>query len=133
MTDALTKTYITAFETAMNNPEVKDFSNFMSPLMVDHAPWPGHTPDVTGFAAGLSEMRSSFPDLQVKVNRAVREGDLLAVHLNISGTQLGPFMGKPPSGKTFNVEAMDLVRLREGKIVEHWGVMDAAGMAQQLS
>jgi len=133
MTDASTKTYIAAFEATMNDPMVKDFSHIMSPDMVDHAPWPGHTPDATGFAAGLAEMRSSFPDLQVKVNRAIREGDFLCVHFNISGTQLGPFLDQPPSGKTFNVEAMDMVRLRAGKIVEHWGVMDAAGMVQQLS
>ena len=70
---------------------------------------------MSGFKAGLAEMRTSFPDLNVKVERVIAEGDFLAVQFRISGTQLGAFMGAAPTGKTFNIAAIDINRLSDGK------------------
>ncbi len=131
MQDIQVQTIVTAFETVFSDDSATVGALF-TPDMVDHAPWPGHSPDVAGFTAGLAEMRQSFPDLNVEVERTVSQGDLLTVHSRISGTQLGEFMGVPASGKTFNIEAIDILRLSSGRIAEHWGVLDAAGMAGQL-
>ena len=70
---------------------------------------------MSGFKAGLAEMRTSFPDLNVKVERVIAEGDFLAVQFRISGTQLGAFMGAAPTGKTFNIAAIDINRLSDGQ------------------
>jgi predicted ester cyclase len=51
----------------------------------------------------------------------------------MSGTMKGEFMGMKPTGKSFNVEAFDLVRVENGKAVEHWGVLDGAAMMAQLA
>jgi predicted ester cyclase len=48
------------------------------------------------------------------------------------GTQIGEFMGSATSGRTFDVDAIDIVRMQDGRIVEHWGVIDEAGMARRL-
>ena len=77
-------------------------------------------------------MRTGFPDLTVAVERVITQDDLVVGHQKMSGTHLGEFMGAPASGKTFNIEAIDIVRMKDGRIVEHWGVLDAAGMAEQL-
>ena len=132
MLDAATQNYIDRFESLIDAPDHAKAIALALPAMVDHAPWPGHTPDLAGFEAGLAEMRLSFPDLSAEVLRIVAQGDLLAVHFKMSGTQLGPFMGAPATGKTFAIEAMDIVRLQDGRIAEHWGVMDAAAMAARL-
>ena len=71
-------------------------------------------------------MRTSFPDLSVAVERVIAQDDLVVGHYKMSGTHLGDFMGAPASGKTFNVEAIDIVRMKDGRMVEHWGVLDAA-------
>lgn len=105
---------------------------YVDPAFVDHAPWPGQPGNLAGFKAGLAEFRTAFPDLKVDLERAVVEGDVVVGHITFSGTQLGPFMGAPATGKTFRVEAIDIIKLRDGKMVEHWGVMDVAGMAAQL-
>jgi predicted ester cyclase len=42
-------------------------------------------------------------------------------------------MGAEPTGRSFRVEAMDMLRLENGRIAEHWGLMDSASMAEQLS
>ena len=105
---------------------------YIDPGFVDHQPWPGHTPDVAGFRAGLAEFHQAFPDLRVQVDRLVEEGDMVAGLFTLSGTHLGSFMGAPGSGKTFEVSALDLVRMREGRMVEHWGFLDTEAMTRQL-
>ncbi|MHA1157954.1 MAG: ester cyclase, partial [Alphaproteobacteria bacterium] len=79
-----------------------------------------------------ADIRTSFPDLAVAVERVVEEGDTLVAHIKLSGTHLGDFMGAAPSGKTFAIEGIDIVRMDSGRITEHWGVMDEAAMARQL-
>jgi steroid delta-isomerase-like uncharacterized protein len=133
MTGDQITTFITSFETTMNGGQAGAVDQFLAPGFIDHDPWPGHTPDAAGFKAGLAEMRMSFPDLNVKVDRVVAQGDYLAVQFRISGTQLGSFMGAPASGKTFSINAIDINRVSDGRIAEHWGVVDAAGMMAQLS
>ena len=48
------------------------------------------------------------------------------------GTHLGPLMGIPPTGKRVTIGVIDIVRVVEGKIVEHWCVVDQMGLMQQL-
>ena len=119
-------------EAVINRGDIGAADQFFQSSLIDHAPWPGQKADVAGFKAGLAEMRKSFPDLRVTVERTVAQGDLLVAHLKMSGSQLGEFMGAPASGKTFSIEAIDIVRMTDGRIAEHWGLMDAAAMAGQL-
>lgn len=119
-------------DVVFNRGETEAIDRYFDSSLVDHAPWPSQPPTVAGFKAGLSALRSSFPDLRVEVMRTVAEGDLVVGHLRMSGTHLGEFMGAGPSGKTFDIEAIDIVRMRDGRIAEHWGVIDEAGMARQL-
>ena len=51
----------------------------------------------------------------------------------VSGTQTGELFGHPASGRRFRVAQMQIERVRDGRIVEHWRVTDEAGMARQLS
>lgn len=118
--------------TAFNRGDLAAVDGYFHPSFVDHAPWPGHPADVGGFKAGLAEMRTSFPDIQFRIERTIAEGDLLVVHSWMSGSHLGPFMGAEPSGKSFNVEAIDIVRMQDGRIAEHWGLIDTAKMGEQL-
>lgn len=124
---------VARFETASNAHDPAGAAALFTPDFVDHAPWPGHSPDVAGFEAGLAEMTAAFPDLHVEVQRVVAQGDLLAWHFVMSGSQLGPFMGLEPSGRSFRIEAMDMLRMEGGLVAEHWGVMDAATMVEQLT
>ena len=60
------------------------------------------------------------------------EGDELATRKTFRGTPDGPFMGIPPSGRSVSMSLMDIVRITEGRVVEHWSVGDTLGMMQQL-
>lgn len=118
--------------TVFNAGDVAAADGYFQPFLVDHAPWPGQSADVAGFKAGLAEMRASFPDFHVAIEHTVAEDDLLVVHSRMSGSHLGPFMGAGPSGKTFEIEAIDIVRMQDGRIAEHWGLIDTGSLAEQL-
>ena len=60
------------------------------------------------------------------------KGDKVVSYITMSGTQKGPFMDMPASGKKFSVKGIDIVRFKDGKAVEHWGVTDSMAMMQQL-
>ena len=48
------------------------------------------------------------------------------------GTQRGPFLGLPPTGKSMTIEVIDIGRFEDGRLVEHWGVPDRLGALEQL-
>ncbi len=120
------------FQDVINRGDIEATDRYIDPSLVDHAPWPGRPATRAGFKAGLAEMRTAFPDLNVAVERMIAQDDLLVAHQKMSGTHLGDYMGTPASGKTFNIESIDIVRMKDGRIVAHWGVIDQAGMAEQL-
>jgi steroid delta-isomerase-like uncharacterized protein len=124
--------YAALVTTVFNQGNLDSAAQYFAPSFIDHAPWPGHPADVEGFKAGLAELRQSFPDLHVSVARTIAQGDLLAVQFRLSGSHLGPFMGAPATGKTFSIEAIDIVRMEDGRIAEHWGLIDTAALAAQL-
>ena len=98
MQEANAKTFAELVDVVFNHGSIDAADKYFQPSLVDHAPWPGQTADVAGFKAGLAEMRKSFPDFHVTVERTVAEKDMLVVHAKFSGSQLGEFMGAKPSG-----------------------------------
>jgi C-1 hydroxylase len=75
---------------------------------------------------------SAFPDLRFEVEDLVADGDLVAARMRARATHCGEFMGLPPTGRQVSVLVMGQVRVAEGRIVEHWNVMDEVHLLQQL-
>jgi predicted ester cyclase len=75
---------------------------------------------------------SGFPDMKISINRIVADGDSVAVYGKVSGTNTGPLMGKPPTGKRATFTYMDIYRIADGQVVESWHVEDIVGMLIQL-
>lgn len=120
------------FDQVMSRGDLNAADDYFSAGLVDHAPWPNQPPTVQGFKDGLAEFREAFPDLKADIEHVVTEGDMVVVHLYLSGSHLGPFMGAPATGKSFKVEAIDLIRMDDGRIAEHWGLIDTEKLAGQL-
>ena len=62
----------------------------------------------------------------------VAAGDLVAYRATLSGTHEGELLGMPPTGRSFAVQHMHMLRMRDGRACEHWAVRDDLGMLQQL-
>ena len=76
------------------------------------------------FKDTFAEARAGFPDLSITVEDLMAEGDRVAARVVIRGTHRGEFQGIAPTGKRVEVKAMDMSRISNGKIVEHWGHAD---------
>ncbi|MGH9279870.1 MAG: ester cyclase [Acidimicrobiales bacterium] len=76
----------------------------------------------------LQNVRREFPDAHVEIVATVEEGDLVSFRLDGSGTHLGPFLGVEPTGRTVRIRGIHHVRMRDGRIIEHWQGPDILAM-----
>ena len=106
--------------------------HFVTPDYVDHEAPPGTPPGPEGANAVLRWLRGAFADLSYEVLDAFGDGDRVAVRLITKGTHTGEFQGKPPTEKRFEIEAIHLYRIQDGKVAEHWAKRDDVGLASQL-
>jgi steroid delta-isomerase-like uncharacterized protein len=93
---------------------------------------PGLPRDREGVKLLTSMLRSAFPDFKAVIEDTLAEGDKVVVRHTWSGTHKGEWMGMPPTGKSISIGVIDIVRVADGKFVEHWGQMDSMGMMVQL-
>jgi predicted ester cyclase len=75
---------------------------------------------------------AGFPDYRFELLDVIAEGDRVVARMPFSGTQTGPVLELPPTGRRVRVSEIVIFRLAEGKIVEAWEEYDALGMRQQL-
>lgn len=85
-----------------------------------------------GYAAALDMMRGAMPDIHWTPEEMISEGDNVVIRFTMSGTQTRPFMGIPATGKPIRVAAINIYRLRDGKIVLERGLPDLFSMLAQL-
>ena len=75
---------------------------------------------------------TATPDFHITLEDTVAEGDKIAYRWTMRGTQTGPMRGIPPTGRSFAMTGMSVVRFVDGKMAEVWHNYDALGMLQQL-
>lgn len=93
---------------------------------------PGHAPGAEGVKAVITSLRRGFSDFHLEIEDISVDGDKVWLRMTGSGTNDGPFMGNPPTSRTMRTDVFDVLRVRDGKIVEHWGVPDRLGTLFQL-
>jgi len=120
------------FYDAVNAGDMDGAMSLIADDFVDHEEFAGLPRDREGVRQFFELMRSAFPDFRVDVEDMIVEGDKVAVRMRMSGTHQGDFMGMPGTGRRFAVTTIDIVRVVDGKAVEHWGATDTMGMMQQL-
>jgi predicted SnoaL-like aldol condensation-catalyzing enzyme len=106
-----------------NARELDRANEFIAAGAVDHSTYGGSAPGPEGVVLGLDGWRRRWEaawrgvsDMEVTVERTVASGDTVARLLRTRGTR---------DGRAFELSGMDIVRVRDGRIVEHWAVVDA--------
>lgn len=123
---------LTKFAEAVNTANYDLFNEAVAPNCVDHDPAPGQVPGPEGYRTLFSEMRGAFPDMQVAVDTMVADEESIAFAYTFTGTQNGPFMGIPGSGKKVSMRGLQISKFSSGKMVERWGSSDQLGLLQQI-
>jgi predicted ester cyclase len=99
---------------------------------VDHAPLPGLAADLEGLRQRLQILHRAFPDFHSTIIDLVAEGDKVVAFVLSEGTHQGDFAGVPATGRRFSMQEIQILRIADGKMVEHWQVADLFGMFVQL-
>lgn len=121
-----------AFYDAMNAKDLDTILSMMDDAVVDHQLPPEMPQGKEGAAAFFNMMFGSAPDMRFEILDMLVAGNRAAIRSRVTGTQTGPFMDMPGTGKPFDVEGIDIVEVSdEGKLLEHWGIFDFMGMMQQ--
>lgn len=100
------------------------------PDVVEHQR--GNRSGVEGIKEVISALRSWFSDFRIDIEDMVAVDDMVWFRNRAVGTNDGRFMGFPPTGRRVELTVIDIVRISDGRIVEHWGVPDQLGAMLQL-
>lgn len=130
-TDA--RSVVVAFVQAVNDGDAPAIDALLHPDFVDHTPGPAQEAGADAFVGQkLSDLRVAFPDLDLRIEDTIVEGDRIAWRWTLRGTNLGEFAGRPATGKTVEFPGLNAERIEEGTIVEHWSIYDTATLLDQL-
>lgn len=93
-----------------------------------------YAPQMVGAARRwITPFRDSFPDVQMEIVELIAEGETVVGRFRCSATNLGPWRGKPPTGRRFErVDEVYIYRVRDGRITEAWGIEDTRSRERQL-
>lgn len=103
-----------------------------APDFVDHSPLPGVLPTRDGVRGLFAALHVAFPDLTVTIHDQVAEGDKVVTRKTFAGTHGGEFLGVPATGRAVAFEVIDILRVVDGKVTDHWNVVDRLALLQQL-
>lgn len=86
----------------------------------------------SGFQAFYGELLRGFPDASMEINEQVAERDLVSTRKTLRGTHLGELWGLAPSGNRVEFEFIDIFRVADGLLIEHWTSMDLGALRSQM-
>ncbi len=123
-------TFRRAIEEGWNRGNLAAIDELFAPDFVEHQV--GIAPGRDGVKGSIQALRTAFPDLHLTFEDVVANGDMVWARLSATGTHEGPFMGMPGTRRPVRVDVIDIVRVTDGRVVEHWGVADRLNVAQQI-
>lgn len=80
----------------------------------------------------VAAIRRAFPDLHYEIKDIVVNDSMAVARVVMTGTQLDSLFTLPPTGRKITVNQMNIEKVRNGKIVEHWRVTDELTLMRQL-
>lgn len=99
---------------------------------VERTGLPGVPTTRDGFKQTVKALRTAFPDLHYTIDDAIESGDRIVHRLTGSGTMKGDFQGMPATGKRATWTEIHIGKVANGRLTEHWGLVDQLGMLVQL-
>jgi predicted ester cyclase len=99
---------------------------------VDHSAVPGLPANRDGVRMFFGALHAAFSGLHVIVEDQVAEGDKVVTRKTFHGAHTGDFFGVPPTRRTAAWQVIDILRFQDGKVTDHWNVVDQLGLMRQL-
>lgn len=117
----------------IQNGDRATFLELMAEDFVNYAAPPGTPTGPEGMWHTFSALlRPAMPDLRVIIHDQIAEGEKVVTRKSITGTLTGPLLGIDPTGEVVSIDVIDVVRIRDGKYAEHWGVNTLGALIAKL-
>lgn len=110
--------------------ELSNLHRYMREDYIQHNPLVAQ--GSTGFKQFFADWFAAVPDWDYRVTKIVAEGDTVWAYGTYSGTQKGNWLGIPATNQSYRIAAVDIFRIQDGKLAEHWDVIDIYGLFKQL-
>jgi predicted ester cyclase len=117
------------FDEVINQKNLTALDQFVAPNAVNHTVPAGLPQAPNQF---ISMHLNAFPDAQATVEDLLADGDKVVARVNYRATQQGAFRSISPTSKPITVMGINIFRIENGKIVEHWGLADRINALRQL-
>jgi len=116
-----------------NNPYTPQTEvDVLAPGYIAHAPGLPGPLDLEAWTQFTAAFVEAFPDLRLTVEDIFSAGDMVAARVAFQGTHRGEFQGIPPTNKQVAFSSIEIDRMVDGKVEEHWFEMDLLGLMGQL-
>jgi steroid delta-isomerase-like uncharacterized protein len=123
------KRVVAQYVEALNNGDIETLRKIFAPdSVVQGVLGKGHLEAVEP----IWRMLHDSLQMHLTIDAMIAEGDQVAVRYSEHGTFVGPFRGHPPTGKSYDLVAMEWFIVRDGKIRQRWGARDAESQARQI-
>lgn len=111
---------------------VETLARHLTPDFVDHAAGPWDKAGLEGVSERFDAWQSAFTNAAEENIAMVGENDMMAVLYDLHAEHRGPFLDVPATNRHVIIPGIEMLRFRDGKIAEHWGIYDFMSTARQL-
>jgi predicted SnoaL-like aldol condensation-catalyzing enzyme len=118
------------YDEVVNQGRLEVLDEICQPDHVEHNPFPDQLQGREGLKQRASMVRAAF-NPTFTLDHVLADGDKVAVMWTNRGTDSVGWMGAPPTGKSFAVQGVDIFLFRDGRLAEHWDVVDVYGQMVQ--
>ena len=125
----LVKRFVIEYQT---NRDEAVLNELLAEDVVDHSAFPGQVAGRTGVKQIFDAFHSAFGGFHADIHDQVAESDKVVTRKTFHGTHTGQWMGIAPTGRDVEIGVIDIVRIEDGQIVEHWNQVDQLGLMRQL-
>ena len=119
------------FEEVLNGRNLAALDQLVATDYVEHNPLPGQRTGLDGIKDRYTMVLNAF-DPRFAIEDVIAEGEKVVLRWTNSGTHVGDFLGMPPTGKSYTIPGIEIWRVKDGRLAEHWDVVDLFGQLQQL-
>lgn len=132
MNEELKATARRIWEEIFPSCDVSALAEVTDPDIVEHGARPGEPAGFEGARLTMLWLARVFSDQRWEIHQVIGEGDTVVVHSTHHGRHTGELMGIPPTGREVAYDYVHIVKFRDGKVAEHWGVRDDMTLMRQL-
>jgi predicted ester cyclase len=125
------RTVLRVYEEVGNKGRLELLDEIAWPDHIEHNPFPQQSQGAEGFKQRISMIRAAFNPTFI-IEHLIVEGDKVAVMWSNHGTHVGEWFGFAPTGKSVTTHGADIHLLRDGRLAEHWDVVDTTNFLSQV-